>query len=183
MRGFRHSTFNLMYFILIAVNFDGKVGAVGFISLILGPFYPIALVKVSNQTGELIRGKDGLCIRCQPGEPGMFVSKIKVGHPVSDLPGYTDLEATKKKIARNVLSKGDSVYLSDDILVMDDMGYLYFKDRIGDTFRWKGENVSTAEVEAAIANIVGLKDCCVYGVEVSTFFLIFQHYHNITLFE
>ncbi len=157
------------------MNFDGKVGAVGFISLLLGSLYPIALVKVSNHTGELIRGQDGLCIRCRPGEPGMFVAKIKVGHPVSDLPGYSDPEATKKKIARNVLSKGDSVYLSDDILVMDEMGYLYFKDRIGDTFRWKGENVSTTEVEAVIANVVGLKDCCVYGVEVSTVPLISNH--------
>ena len=161
------------------MNFDGKVGAVGFISFILGPFYPIALVKVSDQTGELIRGKDGLGIRCRPGEPGMFVAKIKIGHPVSDLPGYSDPEATIKKIARNVLSKGDSVYLSGDILVMDEMGYLFFKDRIGDTFRWKGENVSTAEVEAVIANIVGLKDCCVYGVEVCNCYI---HLSIISLF-
>lgn len=49
---------------------------------------------------------------------------------------------------------------------MDELGYLYFKDRTGDTFRWKGENVSTAEVENAIAKAVGLRDACVYGVEV-----------------
>ncbi|KDQ65285.1 Long-chain fatty acid transport protein 1 [Zootermopsis nevadensis] len=49
---------------------------------------------------------------------------------------------------------------------MDELGYFYFKDRTGDTFRWRGENVSTAEVEAVISNVAGLKDAVVYGVEV-----------------
>ena len=55
---------------------------------------------------------------------------------------------------------------SGDILVMDELGWLYFKDRAGDTFRWKGENVSTMEVEATISQVIGLRDCVVYGVEV-----------------
>lgn len=49
---------------------------------------------------------------------------------------------------------------------MDDCGNFYFRDRAGDTFRWKGENVSTTEVEASISNIVDLSDVCVYGVEI-----------------
>lgn len=56
---------------------------------------------------------------------------------------------------------------SGDILVMDILGYFYFKDRLGDTFRWRGENVATSEVEAVISNVVGLQDCVVYGVEVN----------------
>lgn len=62
--------------------------------------------------------------------------------------------------------KGDMCFRSGDILEMDEFGWLYFKDRAGDTFRWKGENVSTAEVESVCSSIVGLKDCVVYGVEI-----------------
>lgn len=97
----------------------------------------------------------------------MFISKIRINDPFSDLPGYTDGNTTQKKIVRDVFHKGDSYFLSGDILSMDELGYLYFKDRIGDTFRWKGENVSTTGVEAIISNISQLKHCCVYGVEVS----------------
>lgn len=56
--------------------------------------------------------------------------------------------------------------LAGDILEMDEYGYMYFRDRTGDTFRWRGENVSTAEVEAVISNVVHLNDAVVYGVEV-----------------
>lgn len=58
------------------------------------------------------------------------------------------------------------IYLLGDILMADELGYLYFKDRTGDTFRWKGENVSTSEVEAIISNLINYRDCIVYGVEV-----------------
>jgi len=61
-----------------------------------------------------------------------------------------------------------------DILVADELGYLYFKDRTGDTFRWKGENVSTSEVEAIISNLINYRDCIVYGVEVIISIIIFQ---------
>lgn len=70
----------------------------------------------------------------------------------------------------NVFKEGDFYFNSGDILVQDILGYYYFKDRTGDTFRWRGENVATSEVEAVISNVVGLQDCVVYGVEVSIFF-------------
>lgn len=60
----------------------------------------------------------------------------------------------------------ENLFISGDILVADEFGYLYFKDRTGDTFRWKGENVSTSEVEAIISNFINYKDCIIYGVEV-----------------
>lgn len=142
------------------------MGSIGFISQIAPAVYPVSLIKVDEATGEPIRGKNGLCQRCKPGEPGMFVGKIQVNHPIRDFHGYADPNATSKKVARDVFTRGDSVFLSGDILVMDELGYLYFKDRTGDTFRWRGENVSTTEVEAVISNVAGLKDCCVYGVEV-----------------
>lgn len=72
----------------------------------------------------------------------------------------------KKKIVYDVFTKGDSAFISGDILIADEFGNLYFKDRTGDTFRWKGENVSTSEVEAIISNVVSYKDCIVYGVEI-----------------
>lgn len=142
------------------------MGAIGFVSLIAPSVYPVGLIRVNEETGEPIRGKDGLCIRCKPNEPGMFVGVVLHNHPIRDFHGYADPNATKKKVAVDVFKRGDAAFLSGDILVMDDLGYLFFKDRTGDTFRWRGENVSTTEVEAVISNIAGLKDCCVYGVEV-----------------
>ena len=94
------------------------------------------------------------------------MGKIVRNHPVRDFHGYADESATRKKLLENVFSKGDLFFRSGDILVMDDLGWLYFKDRAGDTYRWRGENVSTNEVEATVSNMVSLKDAIVYGVEV-----------------
>lgn len=148
------------------VNMEQVPGSVGFTSRIAPWAYPISLIRVDEDTREVIRGPDGLCILAQPGEPGELVGKIKVGDPVRDFHGYADESATKKKIVRDVFRKGDCAFLSGDILVMDDYGNFYFRDRSGDTFRWKGENVSTTEVEASISNVVNLADVCVYGVEI-----------------
>ena len=75
-------------------------------------------------------------------------------------------EETSKKIGRDIFKKGDSYFLTGDLLIKDEYGYVYFHDRIGDTFRWHGENVSTAEVEATMSKILGLRDVVVYGVKV-----------------
>lgn len=148
------------------INIDGKVGAVGFVSVLFPSVYPVALLKVDEETREIVRDSNGLCIRCKPGEPGEFIGKIVQNDPVRDFHGYADKSATKKKVVRDVFRKGDLAFLSGDILVMDDEGYLYFKDRTGDTFRWKGENVSTIEVENMISRVTGLSGVVVYGVEV-----------------
>ena len=119
------------------------------------------------ESGHPLRDQNGLCVPCKPGEPGEFVGKIIRSDPSRDFQGYvSDAEATKKKILRDVRSKGDLYFRSGDILVMDDLGWLYFRDRTGDTFRWKGENVSSAEVEATVSNVVQLRDAVVYGVEI-----------------
>ncbi|XP_045610956.1 long-chain fatty acid transport protein 4 isoform X2 [Procambarus clarkii] len=148
------------------INMDGKPGAVGFVSVLFPSVYPVALIKVDEDTREVVRDANGMCILCKPGEPGEFIGKIVKDDPVRDFHGYADDSATKKKIVRDVFKKGDYAFLSGDILMMDEEGYLYFKDRTGDTFRWKGENVSTNEVEAVISKVAGHADVVVYGVEV-----------------
>ncbi|XP_041033215.1 long-chain fatty acid transport protein 1a isoform X2 [Carcharodon carcharias] len=147
-------------------NLDGKVGACGFNSRILPCVYPIRLLKVNEDTLELIRGPNGLCIPCKPGEPGQLVGRINQQDPLRRFDGYANDSATSKKIAYSVFKKGDSAYLSGDVLVMDELGYMYFKDRSGDTFRWKGENVSTTEVEGCLSHLLDMTDVAVYGVEV-----------------
>lgn len=148
------------------VNIDGTVGAVGFVPRYATSVYPVILIKVDEETGEPIRDANGFCIRCKPGEPGLCIGKIDPKKAVSKFSGYADKKASEKKILRNVFSVGDQAFNTGDILVMDEFGYFYFKDRTGDTFRWRGENVATSEVEAVISNIVGLKDVVVYGVEI-----------------
>ncbi|KAM6939895.1 long-chain fatty acid transport protein 1-like isoform 2-T2 [Xenentodon cancila] len=148
------------------INIDGKVGACGFHSRILPRFYPISLIRMQEDYKELLRDSQGLCIPCQPGEPGMLVGCIDKTDPLRRFDGYADQESTDKKIAYNVFKMGDSAYVSGDVLVMDDYGYMYFKDRSGDTFRWRGENVSTTEVEGVLSGLLGHTDVAVYGVSV-----------------
>uniref|UniRef100_A0A671WF93 long-chain-fatty-acid--CoA ligase n=1 Tax=Sparus aurata TaxID=8175 RepID=A0A671WF93_SPAAU len=148
------------------INIDGKVGACGFNSRILPSFYPIRLVRMQGETGELLRDSKGLCIPCQPGEPGMLVGRINRTDPLRRFDGYVDQDSTNKKVTHNVFKMGDSAYVSGDVLVMDEYGYIYFRDRSGDTFRWRGENVSTTEVEGVLSGLLGHTDVAVYGVSV-----------------
>lgn len=147
-------------------NMDGKVGACGFNSRILPNVYPIRLMKVDEETTELVRDRHGLCVPCCPGEPGLLVGRINQQDPLRRFDGYANQDATRKKIANNVFKKNDSAYLSGDVLVMDELGYMYFRDRSGDTFRWRGENVSTTEVEGTLSGLLGQADVAVYGVAV-----------------
>jgi solute carrier family 27 fatty acid transporter 1/4 len=148
------------------INYENRVGAVGFVSVLFPNLLPLGLIKVDQVTGVEVRDPDGLCIRCLPNEPGEFVGQIVKNHPVRDFDGYADQASTRKKILHNVWKQGDMCFRSGDILTMDEFGWLYFKDRSGDTFRWRGENVSTTEVESTVRSMVNLKDTVVYGVEV-----------------
>uniref|UniRef100_A0A672GWA4 Very long-chain fatty acid transport protein n=1 Tax=Salarias fasciatus TaxID=181472 RepID=A0A672GWA4_SALFA len=148
------------------INIDGKVGSCGFNSRILPSFYPIRLVRVQRDSNALLRDSQGLCIPCQPGEPGMLVGRINDVDPLRRFDGYADRDSTSQKIAHNVFRMGDSAYVSGDVLVMDECGYMYFRDRSGDTFRWRGENVSTTEVEGVLSGLLGHTDVAVYGVPV-----------------
>ncbi|XP_047041487.1 long-chain fatty acid transport protein 4-like [Helicoverpa zea] len=147
-------------------NVDGTPGAIGFVSRIFPKVYPIAIIKVNQETGEPIRDSRGLCQLAQPNEPGVFIGKIQAHNPARQYLGYVDKAASEKKVVKDVFQFGDAAFISGDILTADEFGYLFFRDRTGDTFRWRGENVSTTEVEAAISRVAEHRDAVVYGVLV-----------------
>ncbi|XP_077283635.1 long-chain fatty acid transport protein 4-like [Arctopsyche grandis] len=147
----------------IMLNIASKVGAIGFIPRFLSFISPMTLIKCDNTTGEPLRGPDGFCIECKPCEAGLLIANSE--NKMYSFAGYADEESSKKKLLHNVFKSNDLYFNSGDILAMDDFGFLYFKDRIGDTFRWRGENVSTTEVENAIIKLKEL-DSIVYGVEI-----------------
>ncbi|KAH9494135.1 hypothetical protein DERF_014846 [Dermatophagoides farinae] len=151
-------------------NMTNVEGSCGFIPYYYGFlckfFFHVYLIKVDPETMELERDRYGLCKFARPGETGMLVGQIRPGHSFSEFLGYTSTQESTKKIVRNVRSKGDFAFVSGDLMEMDFYGNLYFKDRTGDTFRWKGENVSTTEIEDIISQFTNHSDCVVYGVTV-----------------
>src|SRR4029077_18539751 len=88
------------------------------------------------------------------------------GGPGGEFEGYTTAEDTERKILRHVFEDGDAWYRTGDLMRRDAAGFYYFVDRIGDTFRWKGENVATSEVAAALTAFPGIIEATVYGVAV-----------------
>jgi fatty-acyl-CoA synthase len=104
-------------------------------------------------------------VRCAPNDTGEAIGRIS-SDAGARFDGYTDDAATEKKILRDVFEPGDAWFRTGDLMRRDDGNFYYFVDRIGDTFRWKGENVSTSEVAAAITAFPGIIDANVYGVSV-----------------
>ncbi|MEM0984992.1 MAG: long-chain-acyl-CoA synthetase [Pseudomonadota bacterium] len=148
------------------VNVDGKIGAVGRIPPFLkSKFENVKFVKFDIETEEPVRGPDGLCIECDPDEPGEAIGRIS-DDVRERFEGYNDESATKKKILRDVLKPGDTWFRTGDLMRKDAGGWIYFVDRIGDTFRWKGENVATNEVGDVLSQFDGIEHANVYGVPV-----------------
>jgi len=146
-------------------NLDGKIGAVGRIPRLLRARLPARIIRFDVETEEPMRGPDGLCIEAAPDEVGEAVGPI-TQEPRQRFDGYNDEKQSQKKILTDVFAKGDKWFRTGDLMKMDADGYVYFVDRVGDTFRWKGENVSTSEVEIAISSMPGVKHAIVYGVAV-----------------
>jgi fatty-acyl-CoA synthase len=149
-------------------NVQGKRGAIGHIPGYLTHRFSPALVVFDVEKGEPVRDGHGFCIRCGPNEAGEAIGKAaddpsNIG---SRFEGYTNPEASERKILRNVFEPGDVWIRTGDLMRKDEQGYFYFVDRIGDTFRWKGENVATCEVSEAICAFPGVKHANVYGVTV-----------------
>jgi fatty-acyl-CoA synthase len=149
-------------------NFDGTPGAVGRLPWYVAARFPTKVVRFDVERQQPLRGKNGFCIECGIDEPGEVIGKIlkDPSRPGARFEGYADDAETGKKILRDVFDKGDIWFRTGDLMRKDKRGYFYFVDRIGDTFRWKGENVSTTEVEAAIARFPGIQASNVYGVPV-----------------
>ncbi|KAL2917852.1 hypothetical protein HK105_202725 [Polyrhizophydium stewartii] len=143
------------------------VGAVGRLGVLLRRLQKFAIVKVDPVTEEPVRDAKGHLILCAPNEPGELIAMIRSTNPSSEFKGYHgNPEGTKKKIVASPFGQNDEWFRTGDILRYDENNYFYFSDRVGDTFRWKGENVSTTEVSEALANYQGIEQINVYGVQV-----------------
>ncbi|MBW2417450.1 MAG: long-chain-acyl-CoA synthetase [Deltaproteobacteria bacterium] len=150
------------------MNSDGKVGSVGRLPFYLNWVFHVRLIRFDVEHEVPVRGEKGRCIECRPGEVGEAIGLIPKRSllPIGHFEGYANAEATEKKILRDVFKNGDAWFRTGDLMRKDERGYFYFVDRIGDTFRWKGENVSTSEVAEVISVYPGVLEANVYGVEV-----------------
>ena len=144
-------------------NVEEKPGAIGRIPGFLEHRFGIALIARCPD-GEPLRGADGFCQRVVTGQSGEAIGKIAGG--AARFEGYSDAAATARKILRDVFERGDAYVRSGDLMRQDAQGFFYFVDRLGDTFRWKGENVATTEVAATLTGYPGVLAANVYGVPV-----------------
>jgi len=147
------------------LNLDGKVGSIGQMPPWMGSKVGMELVKFDVVEEQPVRGADGYCIRADVDEPGEAIGKIAATGR-QDFSGYHDPKATASKILTDVFEPGDKWFRTGDLIRRDQDHYLYFVDRIGDTFRWKGENVATNEVSDAMSKYPGMELANVYGVEI-----------------
>jgi fatty-acyl-CoA synthase len=149
-------------------NCEGRPGAIGKIPSFLAHRLAVALLRFDVDEGEPRRNEAGFCERCAPNEVGEAVGLIpgEANELAGRFEGYADPEASARKVLRNVFKEGDSWYRTGDLMRRDEAGFYYFVDRVGETYRWKGENVSTAEVLTALTAAPGVVDGVVYGVTV-----------------
>jgi fatty-acyl-CoA synthase len=153
----------------VMVNFDFRPGAIGRIPNWAKSRFPMALIAYDVDADQHPRDAAGFCRECGAEEVGELFAEIRDDpkYPAARFDGYADPAATNAKIMRGVLKPGDAWFRTGDLMRRDAQGYFYFVDRIGDTFRWKGENVSTTQVAETISSFAGVKEAIVYGVEVT----------------
>jgi acyl-CoA synthetase (AMP-forming)/AMP-acid ligase II len=156
--------------------------------------YPVTIVQPDPEDQSMpYRNAQGRCEKCKPNEVGLLIAPIDNKRLDRRFDGYTDSNATSKKIVKDVFKPGDSYFNTGDLLTRDELGFFYWSDRVGDTFRWlvgpplvpwsltstcnclsrKGENVATSEVEAILASCPQIADNTVYGVSVPGYFYRF----------
>ncbi|MCG3168689.1 MAG: Crotonobetaine/carnitine--CoA ligase [Pseudomonadales bacterium] len=148
------------------MNLDNRVGSCGRI-----PFPERSnarLVRYDRDRDCYLRNADGTLMDCADDEVGEMLGMILElpGVTGGRFDGYTDPEATEKKILRNAFRPGDAWLRTGDLFRRDADGYYYFVDRVGDTFRWKSENVSTTEVANVLGDAPGVETVTVYGVSI-----------------
>ena len=149
-------------------NVEGKCGSIGRVPSYLAHRFSPALVQFDVDKDEAVRDEQGFCIRCAANQSGEAIGEISddPANIGSRFEGYTDGDASSRKILRNVFKPGDSWVRTGDLMRKDEKGFFYFVDRIGDTFRWKGENVATLEISEAICAFPGVREANAYGVTV-----------------
>jgi fatty-acyl-CoA synthase len=149
-------------------NFEGRPGAVGRLPWFLKKSFPTTIVRFDLERQRPLRNARGFCEEAAAGEIGEAIGRIfdDPSMPAGRFEGYADAAETERKILRGVFEAGDAWFRSGDLMRRDADGYFYFVDRIGDTYRWKGENVSTTEVAETICGFAGIEDANVYGVAV-----------------
>ena len=148
-------------------NVEGRPGAIGRVPPFLAHRFPAAIVRYDAGTGAPVRDAEGRCVRCAPEEPGEAIGRIAgrdQGGGANRFEGYTSEVESARKVLRDVFAPGDAWFRTGDLMRRDAAGFFYFVDRVGDTFRWKGENVSTAEVAEVLAACPGVTAAAVYGV-------------------
>ena len=148
------------------VNVEGRPGSIGRIPPFLAHRFPAAIVRFDVEAGAPLRGADGRCLRAAPGEVGEAIGLIGSGEGAGSFEGYTDRADSDAKVLRDVFASGDRWFRTGDLMRQDAAGFFFFVDRVGDTFRWQGENVATSEVAEALTGAPGVVEATVYGVAV-----------------
>jgi fatty-acyl-CoA synthase len=149
-------------------NAEGRRGSIGRVPGYLAHRYAPTLVRFDVAADRPYRDEQGFCVRCTADEIGEAITR-DVNDPAnlgSRFEGYTSPKASEKRILRDVFELGDAWVRTGDLMRKDDAGFFYFVDRIGDTFRWKGENVATSEVENVLCEFPGVRQAIVYGVAI-----------------
>ena len=147
-------------------NCEGHPGSIGRIPPFLAHRMPVEIVRHDVAAGAPFRDARGRCVRCAAEEVGETIGQILDGRGTTRFEGYADPAASRSKVLHDVFSPGDAWYRTGDLMRRDAQGFFYFVDRVGDTFRWKGENVSTTEVADGIGRCPGVAEAAVYGVPV-----------------
>ncbi len=147
------------------INVVGKEGSCGRMPPVPG-YDNTFLARFDHEAQAPARDRKGRCVACRPGEVGELLGRIDESRVLTRFDGYASKEDTEKKILRDVEAKGDAFFRSGDLMKRDWLGFFYFVDRIGDTFRWKGENVSTNEVAEVCGQFPGVETANVYGVAI-----------------
>lgn len=149
---------------VVLANLEGrKIGSVGREML---PETTVELVRYDHRNGEFLRDAEGALQPCDVNEPGVLLAKISDVHPLSQFDGYVDETLTQRTIVKNAFGDGGDWFNTGDMLRRDEEGDFWFVDRVGDTYRWKGENVSTEEVANVLQNIEGVDVASVYGIQL-----------------
>ncbi|XP_031607155.1 long-chain fatty acid transport protein 6 [Oreochromis aureus] len=149
---------------LCFMNHIGKTGSVGRSNFFYRLLFKYDLVKYDIVKDEPMKDQYGFCQRVDKGETGLLLSKVSTISPFFGYAGSKEL--TEKKLMRNVFVKGDAYFNTGDLMVEDHEGFIFFRDRVGDTFRWKGENVATTEVTEILGLVDFIQEVNVYGVQV-----------------